>query len=90
MFSSRTPTAGFRFGEKNRTTPLPVLPRSKTPAPQTRTFRPSYGNNTTMPRVSLLSALNFVYFLNSKTLFIGKYQFGQKSKISKKNTVKIV
>uniref|UniRef100_A0A1I7S3V7 Membrane associated guanylate kinase, WW and PDZ domain containing 2a n=1 Tax=Bursaphelenchus xylophilus TaxID=6326 RepID=A0A1I7S3V7_BURXY len=31
---SRTPTAGFRFGEKTRNTPLPNLaPRSKTPAP---------------------------------------------------------
>ncbi|KAI6211964.1 Magi-1 [Aphelenchoides besseyi] len=48
---SRTPTAGFRFGEKqSRTTPLPALPqRSKTPAPQTRTFRSPYGT-TTMPR----------------------------------------
>ncbi|CAI4227941.1 unnamed protein product [Auanema sp. JU1783] len=34
---SRTPTAAFRYGEQQRTTPLPSLaPRSKTPAPAQR------------------------------------------------------
>ncbi|KAI6175631.1 hypothetical protein M3Y97_00710600 [Aphelenchoides bicaudatus] len=58
---SRTPTAGFKFGEKNRTTPLPVLPRSKTPAPQTRAFRPQSFGNTTVPRNYGTSRQNNIY-----------------------------
>ncbi|CAD5219972.1 unnamed protein product [Bursaphelenchus okinawaensis] len=42
---SRTPTAGFKFGEKTRSTPLPSLgPRSKTPAPSLK--RNNYQQST--------------------------------------------
>lgn len=52
FFSSRTPTAGFRYGEQ-RSTPVPsVMPRSRTPAPQPTRPNKTFSQSISSPPFS--------------------------------------